>query len=102
MCVGALLVVCAEVTCNCSHKVVLCGCVWGCGGCGGASSRAFPPCLHCMPWAGQRDQNGGAESPPENLHFGALLGLISFLCSPLALEFCSSPELACHVYGMWK
>lgn len=45
MCVGTELVSCAGVTCNCSHKVVVCG--WMKVEGRGAAGKAFPP-SHCL------------------------------------------------------
>lgn len=67
----------------------------GARGCGEASPIAPAP-------AGSGAAAKLRQIPLKNLRLGVLLGFISLSHSSLALEFCSSPELACHVYGMWK
>lgn len=62
------------------------------GGEGGRAEDSEPP-------------KASRQSPRARLRRFSRFAVDAWLVSPpppAALELCSSPELACHVYGMWK
>lgn len=102
-------------TWSCSRKVLLLplpavrgwldGGVWRWKGLAGEDCCSRPFMEGAWGWAGgiQLSCSKSPYSPPSH-EIRSLPGWVLLLSAVLSLapEFCSSPELACHVYGMWK